>query len=89
VAVLLCLLAVDDRPRGCLTRTTIGETTLDVAVAMVRFDVRIANAATAPTAIIVFSAAAAAVRLCCFHSTRPSSLLLRLLVVVLRTTGGG
>ena len=88
MAVLLCLLAVDDRPRGCLTRTTIGETTLDVAVAMVRFDVRIANAATA-TAIIVFSAAAAAaVRLFCFHSTRPSSLLL-LLVVVLRTTGGG
>jgi hypothetical protein len=89
VAVLLCLLAVDDRPRGCLTRTTIGETTLDVAVAMVRFDVRIATAATAPTAIIVFSAAAAAVRLCCFHSTRPSSLLLLLVVVVLRTTGGG
>jgi hypothetical protein len=89
VAVLLCLLAVDDRPHGCLTRTTIGETTLDVAVAMVRFDVRIATAATAPTAIIVFSAAAAAaVRLFCSHSTRPSSLLL-LLVVVLRTTGGG
>ena len=87
MAVLLCLL-VGDRPRGCLTRTTIGETTLDVAVAMVRFDVRIATAATAPTAIIVFSAAAAAVRLFCFHSTRPSSLLL-LVVVVLRTTGGG